>query len=212
MRSRAGAASRVSACRLRAPRFLARAYRRRPPRTGGNADALPPSSRDTGNRISFAGLRGCWNARFRSEAGPEAESRVQFRLTRRGFAATGSVSLQSAAAGSPSRRAPRSARCASARRPGAIRSGTSECCREADRMGMWGYGSGPPGRFLAGNIDGRGERIGPDHRFAQASRASGGADRARPERRCAPRAALFREGLPPAASADWRQRDALPPS
>jgi hypothetical protein len=64
------------------------------------------------------------------------------------------------------------ARQASARRPDAIRSGSERARREADRTGIGGYGSGPPGRFLAGNIDGRGERIGPDHRFAQAWRAS----------------------------------------
>ena len=62
---------------LRAPAFALRAISRgiagpRPPRTGDNADAWPPSSRDTGNRLSFAGLRGFAETRDPDfEPGPE---------------------------------------------------------------------------------------------------------------------------------------------
>jgi len=55
---------------LPASRFLARDCRLRPPRHGDNAVALPPASQDTGNRISFTGLRAfARNARFRFSAG-----------------------------------------------------------------------------------------------------------------------------------------------
>ena len=60
-----------------APRSLARDCRPRPPRSGDNADALPPSSRDTGNRISFAGLRGFAETRDSDSGRARAESRVQ---------------------------------------------------------------------------------------------------------------------------------------
>ncbi len=69
-----------------ASRFLARDCRPRPPRTGDNANALPPSSRDTGNRISCAGLRAFAATRDSDlKPGPSGIARA-IRRTRRGFA------------------------------------------------------------------------------------------------------------------------------
>jgi hypothetical protein len=51
-----------------------------PPRTDDTAGAVPSSSRDAGNRISFAGLRGCTATRDSAKDRAATESRVQSGL------------------------------------------------------------------------------------------------------------------------------------
>ena len=73
---RAGAAVRAS--REGLPAAASADWRQR-------ADALPPSSRDTGNRISFAGLRAFAATRDSDLQPGQSGIARAIRLTRRGF-------------------------------------------------------------------------------------------------------------------------------
>src|SRR5436190_19286466 len=68
----------LSAAAMSSARWDARVdHRSRPPRTDDNAKALPSSSQDAGNRISFARLRGFAGTRDSDFRADSTESRVQ---------------------------------------------------------------------------------------------------------------------------------------
>ena len=106
-----------------------------------NASALPPSSRDTGNRISFAGLRGCAETRdsdfcraARNRAcNPSHSTRFRGRLIRVpqvGRARPSLASVRRRAGRTPF--APEGASSAGRSRKSVSRSGASTARRRAD--------------------------------------------------------------------------------
>ena len=115
-----------------------------------------------------------------------AESRVQSGALDAVSMAPEPRALKSATPGNPRGRS------APARQPNAVGSGKSESRRRGAAADCSSGESRAAAtiRVLQRNIDGRAERIGADHRFAQASRANGGADAVRPysaAARCRPR-------------------------
>ena len=90
-----------------ASRSLARDRRPWPPRHGDNADALPPASQDTGNRISFIGLRACAETHDSDSLRGLRGIVRAIRFTPMRFRRRLSVSFKSAPASNPSRCAQR---------------------------------------------------------------------------------------------------------